>query len=115
MDKLIWFIIVFVLVYLFYLFFVILRKKKLNKFRSGVEVTILEKKFKVDINKIGIKKLAHIVALTNALIIAVTFVTIEFFDNIIIKLMVSFVMLMVLIFICYNIIGKILRKKGKNV
>lgn len=115
MDKLIWFIIVFVIVYLFYLFFVILREKKLNKFRNGVEVTILEKKYKVNIEKIGIKKLAHIVAITNALIIGLTFVTIEFFDNIIIKLMVAFVMLMVLIFVSYNIIGKILRKRDKNV
>lgn len=115
MDKLIWFIIVFVIVYLFYLFFVILRKKKLNKFRNGVEVTILEKKYKVNIEKIGIKKISHIIAIINALIIGLTFVTIEFFDNIIIKLMVAFVMLMVLIFVSYNIIGKILRKRDKNV
>lgn len=115
MDKLIWFIMVFIIIYLFYLFFVILRKKKLNKFRNGVELTILEKKYKVDIEKIGIKKLAHIVAITNALIIGLTFVTIEFFDNIIIKLMVAFVMLMVLIFVSYSIIGKIFRKRDKNV
>ena len=48
MDKLIWFVVVFLLIYLFYLFFVILRKKKLSKFKSGVEVTILEKKYKGD-------------------------------------------------------------------
>ena len=115
MDKLIWFVVVFLLIYLFYLFFVILRKKKLSKFKSGVEVTILGKKYKVDVDKIGIKKIAHVVALTNALIIAITFVIIDFFNNIIIKLMMSFVVLMVLIFISYSIIGRILRKKEKNV
>lgn len=115
MDKLIWFIVVFLVIYLFYLFFVILRKKKIAKFRKGVEVSILEKKYKVDIDKIGIKKIAHIVSFTNALIIATTFVIIDFFDNIIIKLMLSFVVLMILIFMSYSLIGKILRKKVKNV
>ena len=111
MEKLIWFIVVFIIVYLFYLFFVICRKKKLEKIKNSTEILFLQKKFKLKLTKINNNFLAHGVALTNAFIIAVTFTIVELFNNIIIKLMIAFVTLIILILIVYTIFGKILKKK----
>lgn len=111
MEKLIWFIIVFSVIYLFYFLFIICRKKKLEKFKTSVEVQFLIKKFKLNIDKINIKLLAHLIAMANALIISTTFTIVEFFDNVIIKLMMAFVSLMFLILVIYSILGKTLKKK----
>lgn len=111
MEKLIWFIIVFSVIYLFYFLFIICRKKKLEKFKTSVEVQFLVKKFKLNIDKINIKLLAHLIGLANAFIISTTFTIVEFFDNVIIKLMMAFVSLMFLILIIYSILGKTLKKK----
>ena len=111
MEKLIWFLIVFIIIYGFYFLFIICRKKKLEKFKMGVEVQFLVKKFKLSLNKINIKLLANLIALSNAFIISTTFTVVELFENIIIKLMIAFVTLMILILIIYSILGKTLKKK----
>ncbi len=114
MDKLIWFVVVFLIIYLFYFIFVICRKKKLEKVKQSTEILFLKKKFKLKLDKINVKFLAYGVALTNAFIIATTFTVVELFDNIIIKLMVAFVLLIILILTVYSIFGKILKKKEGN-
>ncbi len=111
MDILISFIIVFLITYLFYLFFVILRKNKVIKIKNSTEALFLKKRFKLKLDKISDKKFANIIALTNAFIIGVTFCIIEFVDNYILKIMFIFVTLMILILVLYTIIGKILKKK----
>lgn len=111
MEKLIWFLIVFIVIYFFYFIFIICRKKKLEKFKTSVEVQFMVKKFKLNLDKLNIKLLAHLIALSNALIISITFTIVEFFDNIILKLMVAFVTLIFLILVIYSILGKILKKK----
>ncbi len=111
MHILISFIVVFLITYLFYLFFVILRKNKVSKIKNCTESLFLKKRFKLKMDKISDKKLANIIAITNASIIATTFCIIEFVENYILKIMFIFVTLMVLIFAIYTIIGKILQKK----
>lgn len=111
MESLIWFCLVFIIVYLVYFLFVICRKKKLEKVKQSTEMLFLKKRFKLNLEKINVKFLAHFIALINAFIIAVTFVVVELFDNIIIKLMVAFVVLIILILLIYSLFGKILKKK----
>lgn len=111
MEKIVWFIIVFLLVYLFYFFFVICRKKKLEKFKKSTELLFLQKKCKLNLDKFSIKFLANIVALINAFIIGLTFIIVELFNNVFIKIMVAFVVLIILILVFYSITGKILKKK----
>ena len=111
MNILVAFVIVFLIVYLFYLFFIILRKKKVIKIKNASEVLLIKKKYKLKLDKISDKALANIIALSNAFIIAVTFCIIEFVDNYILKIMVAFVVLIILILVIYTTIGKILKKK----
>lgn len=108
-------LIIFVLVYLSYVFFVILRKKKFEKYKKNTYVNYLVRVYKLDIKKINYKTLAHIIALSNAFIIAFTFIIIGFVKNLTLMLFLSVIILMPLQLLVYHIIGKILKRGEKNV
>ncbi|MEG2992798.1 MAG: hypothetical protein RR847_00745 [Bacilli bacterium] len=106
----------FVFVYLIYLFLIILRHKKMEKYKTSTEVKYLQNKYKLNLQKINLRLLVQNLALTNSFIIAVTILIIGFVDNLVLKLCVGFVVLFPLIIITYNIIGIVLSKKyGKKV
>lgn len=115
MEELIFYLITFVLVYLLYLFFVILKEKKRSRYQDSTEITFLKKKYKLDIDAIGINKLSHVCALSNAFIIANTVLIIGFIDSYFLKAIVGFIILIPMILIVYTIIGKYYQKKqGKG-
>lgn len=114
MGELVLWLVCFVIVYLLYFLLVINNKKKLAKYRNSTEVKFLENKYKVNIKKIEIKTLANIMALVNAFIIATTVSIIGIVDNMFLKLLVAFVVLIPLILIMYSIIGRLLVKKYGN-
>ena len=117
MEKVILdFILIFILVYLIYFLFIISRKKKMNKYRSSTEILFLEKKYKLNIDNINLRKLSHILALANAFIIALVFVVVSFIDNFIIKILIGFILLIPIILFVYHLIGKYFQKRSeKNV
>ena len=111
MDKVITFIVTFLVIYILYLFIVILRKKGLKRFTKSTEYLYLTKKYKLDVNKLEIKKLANTVALTNSFIISIAMLVTTFLKNTILKLMFGFITIFPLIIICYHLIGIKLKKK----
>lgn len=113
MDEILFSLAIFIVLYLFYLFTVILRKKKLDKFMEGAEVTYLKKRYKLSLDNINKKVLGNTIALTNSFIISVTVLIIFLIDNYILKLMVAFIILVPLIIIAYHIIGIILKRKER--
>ena len=115
MKYLLTWLLVFIIIYLFYLFFVILRKKKIDKFLDNVYANYLIRTYKLDKNKINVKKLSHLVAISNAFIIATTFVIISFVKNFILMMLLAFIVLIPLQLFVYNIIGKYLKRSEKNV
>ena len=78
MVYLISFVIAFLIVYLFYFFTVILQKKKYDKFKKSNQVMYFVNRYKLNVNKINIKKFIHIISLTNSLIIAIAFLNSRF-------------------------------------
>lgn len=111
MEELILFVISFIVVYLFYLFFVILNKKKMVKFKENVYFNFLVKTYKLDYTKISIKTLAHIISLSNAFIIATVFTIVCLVDSFILKMLLAFAVLVPLQLVVYFIIGKLLQRK----
>ena len=101
----------FVVVYLAYLITVIFNKKKLEKFKTSNQVVVLVKKYKLKINDSNIKELAHLVAFSNAFIIASTLTVVELVGNIILKILVAFIIIIPMILISYSLIGKYMLKK----
>ena len=111
MFELIFWLICFVVVYLLYFLLVVNNKKKLKKYHDSTEIKFLKNKFKIDIEKIGIKKLANIMALVNAFIISTTILIIEIINNLILKMIVGFIILIPFILITYTLVGRTLVKK----
>ncbi len=115
MEFLVFFILAFVLVYLFYLVTVILQKKRYEKFKSSNQVLYFKNKYKLDINKLNINLFINVISLLNAFIIATVFTVSMIFDSMIIQLLVGFILITILTYVVYDIYGRILRKKEKNV
>ena len=107
------FIISFLIVYLFYLFTVILQTKRYDKFKKSNQVMYFVKKYKIDVNKLNMKKFTNILGLTNSLIISIAFTATYLVDNLILQLLIGLIILIPLIFIFYSIIGNYLKRECK--
>ena len=116
MKNLITYIIVFFICYLFYIVFVLKRKNIFNKFMSGKEITYLKSVYKLKVTEKNSKKIANCVFLVNSFILSVTLYIISFFDSMLFKVIIGFVVLFILILSLYHIAGKYLKNKqgGKN-
>ena len=106
-----YFSIVFLVVYLFYFIFVILNKKKRNNIFDTNQSKLIIQTGKLDVSKLNKNSFVQVISLANSFIVAFTFACSEFFDNYILKLLVSFIILMVLIFVIYRFIGFVYKKK----
>ena len=113
MKEIIISFIAFIIIYLFYLLFVILRKKKLEKFKDNMYVKYLVNMYQLDLTKINIKSLANIIALVNSFIIASVLYCVSITDNMILQVLLAFAILIPLQILGYYIIGKVYQKKGK--
>lgn len=112
MEELIIYITVFILVYLGYFVLVISRDKKSKEFKKSSEVVYLSTKYKLDLNKINMKKLNHVLALTNSFIIANVALIVGLVDGYVMQILVGFVLALPMIIGCYHLIGKYFQKGG---
>lgn len=101
------FIIIGVISYFAYYYFFMKRSKK-----KPIEFYYLETKYNLDFKKIGTKRFKKIISLYNSLVISLTIVTLEFFNNLGLKMIVGFLLVMVLTLGIYYFIGKYYQKKG---
>ena len=114
MKYLISFIVVFVMIYLFYLFFIVLRKEQVKKFKNNTFLRYLVRVYKLDIKKLDLKKMANIIGLTNGFIIALTYVIVLFIDGFNRQMFMAMGVFILLELTIYHIIGKILQRRDKN-
>ncbi|MDD2378109.1 MAG: hypothetical protein PHD10_04625 [Bacilli bacterium] len=111
MNDLIFSISVFIVIYLLYLFIVVLRQDKLEKFTSAKEITLLVNRHKLNLDKINVKSLANAVALSNSFIISFAIYVASLVDNLILQILIGFLVIIPSILIIYYIIGKHFKKK----
>jgi len=113
MEYVIWFLMAFAIIYLFYLFTVILQKKRYDKFKKSNQVMYFVNRYKLNIKKINIKKFINIISLTNSFIIALSFTVVIKIDSFILMLLVGLIVLVPLMLLLYHFIGKYLKKEEK--
>lgn len=113
MEYVIYFLIAFIIVYLFYVLTVILQKKKYGKFKSSNQVMYFVNRYKLNVNKIDIKKFINIISLTNSFVIAFSFSAVIKIENNILMLFIGFLILIPLMLLSYHFIGKYLQKEEK--
>ena len=115
MEYVIYFLISFIIVYLFYFLTVVLQKKKYDKFKKSNQVMYFVNKYKLNVNKIDIKKFINIISLINSFIIALSFTVVIKIDNNILMLLVGLIVLIPAMLISYHFIGRYLQKEEYSV
>lgn len=114
MKEIIFYIVSMVILFLLYYIFVMCNKKRLQKFSKNTYVTYLVNVYKLDIEKIGIKTLALAVIMINSFIIATTVFIVGFLNNLILKFILSFIVLIPLQLLMYHIVGKTFEKRFRR-
>lgn len=122
MKSIIIFIILFLIVYSFYFLFVVLNKKMLEKMKTGKELTFLKNNYKLDLNKINMKSIVNVIALSNSFIVSSTTTLVCFLNDwienfylwLLASLLMSLLVLIPLIIIIYSFIGTYYSKKQKK-
>ena len=109
MEDLIFSLIMFIIIYLFYVIFVINRKNKLEKMKKNAGVLYLANRYNIDLNKVNMKVLAHLIALTNSFILSITLFILSFIDNYFLKIII-----IPFQYIMYMIIGKMYQKEKRS-
>jgi len=112
MKYLIIYLVVFLIVYLFYLITVVLQKKRYDKFKKSNQVKYFIFKYKINVDKIDMKKFTNVLGLSNAFIVATSFLATFLVNNFILQLLVGLAFIIPLMLIIYHFIGMLL-KKGK--
>ena len=103
---------IFVVVFLLTLVMDLFKIKK-KKFKKIGEVQYMINKFKLDVNKLNYKKTCIIISLINAFIISTVTIIIYSIDvSMVLQLLVGFILLFSLIYVLYEIYGRILIKRG---
>lgn len=107
------FLISFVVIYLFYLVFVILNKKKNKSIFDTNQASIFINLNKIDRNSIDKKVFVQVLSICNSFILSIvfTFAIFPVFDNFILSILLSFLLLIILILFVYKIVGLFFRKK----
>lgn len=114
MEDLIFSLIMFIIIYLFYVIFVINRKNKLEKMKKNAGVLYLVNRYNIDLNKVNMKVLAHLIALTNSFILSITLFILSFIDNYFLKILACFIIIIPFQYIMYMIIGKMYKKEKRS-
>jgi hypothetical protein len=109
---LIQFLLTFIVVFLGYYFLVVRKTKEFDKNSCPMEVTYIMKKYKLNIKKLNYHQLLKLIAIINAIIVALTCLIVALVDLLLLELLLGFFVLIPLIIISYDIVGKCYRKKG---
>ncbi len=119
LEAVVFEIIAFILVYIVYYYFILKRKYKAfkkgknKKIYEQMEVSYLVSRFKIDRKKINLN-LLRIIGIINAFIISFTGTFLYYIpvERIMWKFLIGFVIIFLLIYALYEILGKVLVKKG---
>jgi|GEM_PF-3553967 len=101
-----------IFIYLLYFLIIINNKRRLSKYiRTSKETVLIGSRYKINFDKVNHKLVANLFAITNAVIMGITYIIVMMIDNIILKLLVAFLVFVFLIVISYLNIGKYIKKK----
>ena len=109
------FIIVYVLIFILNYLFFVRKKTKYNKDKVPIEFFYLVSLYKLDQTKINYKQFIYVTAFFNTFIVAFTYIVIyRLLDKWIWQLLFGIVIIILLIIICYGLLGKYYQKRIKK-
>lgn len=116
MEYIFLFIFIFLIVFIYFKVFYKIKQKKIEKISI---ISVFVRIFKLDRNKMNIKTFLNIISLMNSLIIAFVSTFVMYLDivwniNYFVELLVGFILIVLLIYSLYNIVGRVLNKKWRR-
>ena len=113
LEDLWWFLGIFLVIYIFYLIFGVLKRKKFNVDKIQVELRFLIKKYHLDMSKINYRSIMNMIGLASSFVISFTATFIfKYIKNELLMILIGGLMIIPLIFITFNFIGLYYKKKG---
>lgn len=107
--------IAYILVFILYFFIFVRKKTKYDKNKVPVEFYYLVSLYGLEQKKINYKKFVYATAFINTFIIVTTYIIIsKLLEKWIWQLLVGIVLIVLLIVICYGLLGRYYQKRGKK-
>lgn len=115
--NMIYFVVSYLIIFLLYSLVINRKKKSYKDATKQMDILYLVNKFKLNTKKTKYNTLKWITNIINPLIISITFIIVTNIKSFILGIMIGFLVMMMLIYSIYEIIGRILKKKefDKNV
>lgn len=115
LSVLLEYVIVYILVFILYFFIFVRKKTKYDKNKVPVEYYYLISLYRLDEKKINYKKFIYATALINTFIMVTTYIIITtLLTKLIWQVLVGITLLVLLIIICYGLLGRYYQKRGKK-
>lgn len=115
LNILLEYVIAYILVFILYFFLFVRKKTVYDKNKVPVEYYFLINLYKLNTKKINYKNFIYVTAFVNTFIIVTTYIVVtNLLNKWIWQLLVGIVIMVLLIMICYNIIGRYYQKRGKS-
>lgn len=112
MESLFIFILSYIVLFIIYIIFFYLFGLKRKFILDSPQVKFLKIKYKINKKDLNQKKIGFIICLIDPFIISFTGTIISLPNwNYILEILLGFILLMIMIFICYSLLGKILKRK----
>ena len=107
--------IIFISIFLLNYFLFVRKNKKLKKDEMPLELIYLSSIYHIDIKKINFRRFQYIYSLINSFIITTTYIlAIYLLNNMIIRIVLGIIIMILLIIICYGLLGKYYLYKENN-
>ena len=110
LNLLVDFVLMFLVIYLVYLLFVNRKKSNYYALKENDFIKMFVKRYNINIEKVNYKLLINVIALINSLIIAFTSTIILKIESIIWSIIVAFVVLFLLEYSLFEIVGRYFKK-----
>ena len=109
--NVIYFVVSYLIIFLLYSLVINRKKKSYKDATKQMDIFYLVNKFKLNTKKTKYNTLKWITNIINPLIISITFIIVTNIKSFILGIMIGFLVMMMLIYSIYEIIGRILKKK----
>ena len=104
----------FIIIYLLYYFFITLKQRKKQYRRLTSDAIILRDYYKINLKKIGYKKVYRLLNFVNAFLITFILLIIINIDNYFFKLLVATILILPIIWFGYYVLALYLKKEEKK-
>ena len=112
--NVIYFVVSYLIIFLLYSLVINRKKKSYKDATKQMDILYLVNKFKLNNKKTKYNTLKWITNIINPLIISITFIIVTNIKSFTLGIMIGFLVMMMLIYSIYEIIGRILKKKESD-